>query len=1089
MACVFLPLEERRHPYASCILFDILFIYCLFFNMLLSQICDSLNTTGDKLHDPTASLSVDRSKLSNEIIFNLLTVVAKNKPAKIFSLLRRLFRIPDASKTHNNATKNIRDFQNLYRKMSKDAKGAGLRYKNESFKISCLFPYFIFSERRQEEEATPLPTPQAAVCSQNNPPRSPVNPSTEGLLTTPVLPPSSTLNFRRSPTKKFLRQDISVLSSKLQESNLKHKKLQRKFAANVSGKKRSQQKVENLKKEIAALKRKNNGVERGGRVDSSVVQNSTEVAEEKPSIFPSKFTSYQPVSGWGGQIIQEVGGSRVFIALPKKRLRPCSLLISPQALVNRALFLLHVLALISGITCEQTKKCLVGGEIGDRKINREIILLLACFFKNRLALLLELCSGASLHILKALSPAQAVNIKCILNLSNNAVRRLRRMLVICDLPIIPSERLMRRHEAESSAPLVAAGGSVETVRLVSGSGEEKSATDVPVYRTKKLLDYVTRVVTRKLADFCIYQGEKLFLLFAGDKGGSYMKFHFSLVSPEIPSSAFQCHVFCIYEGSDVYENMARALEPFWEDLKQLQEPHFQIQNCPIQILFGGDYKFLQALFGHQGATSSFPSLFDEVQLEHLRQHGPKPHNPENCATACPQREVSDFVLNFVASKADDRKKVSGKDHFSITKRTLVPFTSLYQVVPPVLHITLGIVLKLYNLLQKSIMTEDKMYKNDKISVLQKRLGILLEEEKSVTAEHSLMCKRMLDINNTVSRLCAIMQGNSAEIDTIAKNCSDLKIKGVPVLQKCDAKTCIASKFDVDAKREDYIQCDECNAWLHMMCEGLSDEDTLVMGGDESYFCNQCLGQNTYEHASKKFSLSIDKLRDLEGKLASIQDNSSRIRQEIEDAMGPGVTKLNKLLADMAVQRQAFHGNVFVGNHCKVILHGSSKNTSEKNYERLCSVLSDANLRNNFIEIFRLFSKSHHLMTMRNFLSPEEIDRLENLCAKFGELFPKYFPGESLPLKIHDFVFHVPRFVKFHKTLGLFSEEGGESLHRFINCVSRPLFSVRDNAQKLHLIMERFATKCDADNSLEKVCGRKCQCGAFFVKGECSLCDR
>ena len=44
----------------------------------------------------------------------------------------------------------------------------------------------------------------------------------------------------------------------------------------------------------------------------------------------------------------------------------------------------------------------------------------------------------------------------------------------------------------------------------------------------------------------------------------------------------------------------------------------------------------------------------------------------------------------------------------------------------------------------------------------------------------------------------------------------------------------------------------------------------------------------------------------------------------------------------------------------------------------------------------------------------------------------YFPREALTRKIHELVFDIPCFVEEHETVGLFSEEEGESLHHEIN---------------------------------------------------------
>ena len=123
--------------------------------------------------------------------------------------------------------------------------------------------------------------------------------------------------------------------------------------------------------------------------------------------------------------------------------------------------------------------------------------------------------------------------------------------------------------------------------------------------------------------------------------------------------------------------------------------------------------------------------------------------------------------------------------------------------------------------------------------------------------------------------------------------------------------------------------------------------------------------------------------------------------------------------------------MFVGNHCKLIL-SKNKNEDCYNFEKLCNVLSDVEDKAHLIEIFGVYSRARELMTRRSFLSDTDIDGLVSFCTQFGELYPVYFLGSNITLKMHDFIFDVPCFVKVHRTIGLFSEEEGESLHRFMN---------------------------------------------------------
>ena len=95
-------------------------------------------------------------------------------------------------------------------------------------------------------------------------------------------------------------------------------------------------------------------------------------------------------------------------------------------------------------------------------------------------------------------------------------------------------------------------------------------------------------------------------------------------------------------------------------------------------------------------------------------------------------------------------------------------------------------------------------------------------------------------------------------------------------------------------------------------------------------------------------------------------------------MGPLQTKLLGMLDLIKVERQAYHGKAFVGNHCKLIL---------KNHELLCSVLENTDLHKKFVDIFAAFAEAQPLLFRKSYLTEAEIARVKYLCTRFGELFP------------------------------------------------------------------------------------------------------
>ena len=130
-------------------------------------------------------------------------------------------------------------------------------------------------------------------------------------------------------------------------------------------------------------------------------------------------------------------------------------------------------------------------------------------------------------------------------------------------------------------------------------------------------------------------------------------------------------------------------------------------------------------------------------------------------------------------------------------------------------------------------------------------------------------------------------------------------------------------------------------------------------------------------------------------------------------VGEREKKLNDALESIKVIRQAYHGNVMVGNHCVIVL---------KKFKTLTNVIVDKDVCEKFNAVFNLFSKIMNLLMARRFLSEEEVNSLEILCYEFGTIFPAYFPYRNITRKIHELVFNVPCFVRKHKTIGMLSEQ-------------------------------------------------------------------
>ena len=96
-------------------------------------------------------------------------------------------------------------------------------------------------------------------------------------------------------------------------------------------------------------------------------------------------------------------------------------------------------------------------------------------------------------------------------------------------------------------------------------------------------------------------------------------------------------------------------------------------------------------------------------------------------------------------------------------------------------------------------------------------------------------------------------------------------------------------------------------------------------------------------------------------------------------------RLLQILDDIGTKRQAYHGNIFTGNQCKLIL------TKDKNQVYNSEKIYTGRLER-IMRYSCFISKAHSLMSRKHFLPDHEKARLTSLSHKYGQLFPACFQG-------------------------------------------------------------------------------------------------
>ena len=144
-------------------------------------------------------------------------------------------------------------------------------------------------------------------------------------------------------------------------------------------------------------------------------------------------------------------------------------------------------------------------------------------------------------------------------------------------------------------------------------------------------------------------------------------------------------------------------------MQEIQAEGFTICGKEVVVFLGGDFHFLDDSVGHQGSSATYPSSIDKVLLQHLQNHGNAPHTPESCPTEI--RTIQDYHKSYNENLADERynnnMNENGKFHNSVIGPMIFPIQSMDNIIPASMHINLGVVLLLYNLLLEKCKEIDK----------------------------------------------------------------------------------------------------------------------------------------------------------------------------------------------------------------------------------------------------------------------------------------------------------------------------------------------------------------------------------------------
>ena len=341
----------------------------------------------------------------------------------------------------------------------------------------------------------------------------------------------------------------------------------------------------------------------------------------------------------------------------------------------------------------------------------------------------------------------------------------------------------------------------------------------------------------------------------------------------------------MYEVSGSYSNMALALPKFYEVIERLQSEEFSLIGHEVKVFLRGDYHFLDDCLGHQGSAATFPSSKDLVILEHLRNYSGTAHTPEDCQIT--EKIIEDLEASYNENLVDDRAgghHKRGKSHESITSRPLFPIQKLSHVVPSALHIKLGIVLKLYQILLSKTQQKDNIETSTARVDQEKKWEC--ESEKLLEKEAELLHSGcvFIGLKNLKDHFETRLSEDWLALDNISKRSYNKPNKETEN-EECKSVVCYISKYDSNIN---WMECVKCLTWVHCLCEGIFSQNASLLD-DAEFQCLRCQSLGSVESVRDYFVAkshdNSERQRKLELEVAELKSKCETLKGSIDSNIG------------------------------------------------------------------------------------------------------------------------------------------------------------------------------------------------------------
>jgi len=617
-------------------------------------------------------------------------------------------------------------------------------------------------------------------------------------------------------------------------------------------------------------------------------------------------------------------------------------------------------------------------------------------------------------------------------------------------------------------------------------------TDVISHRIVSLYE---NKVLKKSSDVSLLDDDTLIIRFGGDKGGNFMQFKYGITvmnchSPNGPDAFDICMTL---DAPDTYAN----LQSLFESKKAEHEFYFNLETPPSFVMLETeDNKVLcDCMFNvdSDSTTKSFEEIWasqEEVELDmddNVSSVG--------ISSGGPYTIKSTSKLQVLIERGTAWGiRFSDFDEDIIRFRSAIPVSKLNKVYPKAykLHCVLGGDIAFINMMV-GLQGCSASYPCYLCEVL---LATLKKRERSMTAGQRRTFERAgAQIKAVLVQKTAKGQKKEAKTNAsfirnplvpvhftrillaplhiilgIVKKLWDelvFEVQGVDTIDKqrqelakirdAISATVAYLEAEIEQEEKEMVEANEAKATAYEALKEHRASPNMDLARDaNNHAYHKATCKTVNELQAKKKARESDKLRSLKKELADLNTYLRTRRGKYEQT-------LERLIGQPPInaKHNPFYGGSFNGNDCFRLL---------QNYRLIVENLRDAasdtpdeekakieDIATRYNRILGAFSHIAPSFRAARLLSMAERASLISDVQEFWDEYILHSDG-SVTIKIHMLVHHFLEMLKRYGTIGLFAEDGMESIHAVINTLARQYASLDPKRRATQIIRQTAGRK-------------------------------